>query len=110
MKPFLGAEAPEKQTPSPDDARSEAPGSDDPIPTGRALVATRPGGQALAVHLGLGSTDGTAGGRRLGRPETDLLDSGNPQLLSLIHISEPTRHAQISYAVFCLKKKKLLLK
>ena len=26
--------------------------------------------------------------------------------LSLIHISEPTRHAQISYAVFCLKKKK----
>ena len=25
--------------------------------------------------------------------------------LSLIHISEPTRHAQISYAVFCLKKK-----
>ncbi|WP_460379474.1 hypothetical protein, partial [Staphylococcus aureus] len=23
---------------------------------------------------------------------------------SLIHISEPTRHAQISYAVFCLKK------
>ncbi|WP_460379553.1 hypothetical protein, partial [Staphylococcus aureus] len=26
------------------------------------------------------------------------------ELLSLIHISEPTRHAQISYAVFCLKK------
>ncbi|WP_460379545.1 hypothetical protein, partial [Staphylococcus aureus] len=25
-------------------------------------------------------------------------------VLSLIHISEPTRHAQISYAVFCLKK------
>ncbi|WP_460379435.1 hypothetical protein [Staphylococcus aureus] len=25
-------------------------------------------------------------------------------ILSLIHISEPTRHAQISYAVFCLKK------
>ena len=25
--------------------------------------------------------------------------------LSLIHISEPTRHAQNSYAVFCLKKK-----
>ena len=24
------------------------------------------------------------------------------QGLSLIHISEPTRHAQISYAVFCL--------
>eukprot|EP00831_Metopus_contortus_P075138 TRINITY_DN6877_c0_g1_i4.p1 TRINITY_DN6877_c0_g1~~TRINITY_DN6877_c0_g1_i4.p1 ORF type:complete len:294 (-),score=94.24 TRINITY_DN6877_c0_g1_i4:113-994(-) len=29
-----------------------------------------------------------------------------PQLLSLIHISEPTRPLYISYAVFCLKKKK----
>ena len=28
-----------------------------------------------------------------------------PLLLSLIHISEPTRQAEISYAVFCLKKK-----
>ena len=29
-----------------------------------------------------------------------------PDGLSLIHISEPTRQAEISYAVFCLKKKK----
>ncbi|MBW6107035.1 hypothetical protein KZ850_27970, partial [Pseudomonas aeruginosa] len=29
--------------------------------------------------------------------------------LSLIHISEPTRHSLISYAVFFLKKKKKLL-
>ena len=29
-----------------------------------------------------------------------------PIILSLIHISEPTRQAEISYAVFCLKKKK----
>ena len=29
-----------------------------------------------------------------------------PSMLSLIHISEPTRQAEISYAVFCLKKKK----
>ena len=35
-----------------------------------------------------------------GEAQRALLD------LSLIHISEPTRHAQISYAVFCLKKKK----
>src|SRR5450756_2956416 len=28
------------------------------------------------------------------------------KLLSLIHISEPTRLGMISYAVFCLKKKK----
>ena len=30
--------------------------------------------------------------------------------LSLIHISEPTRQAEISYAVFCLKKKKEIIK
>src|SRR5678816_4922956 len=30
--------------------------------------------------------------------------------LSLIHISEPTRLRRISYAVFCLKKKKIELK
>src|SRR5674476_479173 len=35
-----------------------------------------------------------------------LLHSGC--YLSLIHISEPTRQAEISYAVFCLKKKKKL--
>src|SRR5450756_3090903 len=33
--------------------------------------------------------------------------SGN---LSLIHISEPTRLGMISYAVFCLKKKKKKIK
>ena len=30
--------------------------------------------------------------------------------LSLIHISEPTRLLSISYAVFCLKKKQIILK
>ena len=38
-----------------------------------------------------------------------LPDSVEPEegrRLSLIHISEPTRQAEISYAVFCLKKKK----
>src|SRR5450756_2922875 len=34
------------------------------------------------------------------RPNIDLM------FLSLIHISEPTRLGMISYAVFCLKKKK----
>src|SRR5428012_5047 len=32
--------------------------------------------------------------------------TGFVQSLSLIHISEPTRLGMISYAVFCLKKKK----
>src|SRR5674476_1459185 len=35
-----------------------------------------------------------------------LIPWGTPVTLSLIHISEPTRQAEISYAVFCLKKKK----
>ena len=35
---------------------------------------------------------------------TDAL--GSVYILSLIHISEPTRPRLISYAVFCLKKKK----
>ena len=34
------------------------------------------------------------------------LDVYEGETLSLIHISEPTRQAEISYAVFCLKKKK----
>ena len=36
--------------------------------------------------------------------------TSNPYVLSLIHISEPTRQAEISYAVFCLKKKKIKIK
>ena len=34
------------------------------------------------------------------------LPEAAPPVLSLIHISEPTRLLSISYAVFCLKKKK----
>src|SRR5678810_1065455 len=33
------------------------------------------------------------------------LPFGKGRKLSLIHLSEPTRQAEISYAVFCLKKK-----
>src|SRR5665213_4545583 len=33
-----------------------------------------------------------------------VADAVKLQILSLIHISEPTRQAEISYAVFCLKK------
>ena len=36
----------------------------------------------------------------------DSLLTKTVEYLSLIHISEPTRQAEISYAVFCLKKKK----
>ena len=42
------------------------------------------------------------------KEDTQCEDSDIVELLrlSLIHISEPTRHLRISYAVFCLKKKK----
>eukprot|EP00658_Telonema_sp_P-2_P019697 TRINITY_DN17767_c0_g1_i4.p1 TRINITY_DN17767_c0_g1~~TRINITY_DN17767_c0_g1_i4.p1 ORF type:complete len:305 (-),score=68.12 TRINITY_DN17767_c0_g1_i4:65-979(-) len=36
----------------------------------------------------------------------DITDEDSVLILSLIHISEPTRLLSISYAVFCLKKKK----
>src|SRR5450756_2822997 len=37
---------------------------------------------------------------------TSRLKKKEAEFLSLIHISEPTRLGMISYAVFCLKKKK----
>ena len=37
----------------------------------------------------------------------DKAETEEEKALSLIHISEPTRLLSISYAVFCLKKKKL---
>eukprot|EP00658_Telonema_sp_P-2_P033734 TRINITY_DN24704_c0_g1_i1.p1 TRINITY_DN24704_c0_g1~~TRINITY_DN24704_c0_g1_i1.p1 ORF type:complete len:158 (-),score=6.33 TRINITY_DN24704_c0_g1_i1:45-518(-) len=49
------------------------------------------------VVLGRGCTVGLGG---------DGGDAGTTLVLSLIHISEPTRLLSISYAVFCLKKKK----
>ena len=36
----------------------------------------------------------------------EVIKKYKPEILSLIHISEPTRRTPISYAVFCLKKKK----
>src|SRR5450756_11052 len=45
---------------------------------------------------------------RHGREALNQNSRGGPYL-SLIHISEPTRLGMISYAVFCLKKKKKTL-
>src|SRR5678815_2050595 len=70
----------------------------------------RPGLEVIAAHGGLH--------KFAGWPRAILTDSGGYQVfslatlnkidedLSLIHISEPTRLLSISYAVFCLKKKK----
>src|SRR5678810_546415 len=43
--------------------------------------------------------------KRVDRRESSI-HNPDDKYLSLIHISEPTRQAEISYAVFCLKKKK----
>src|SRR5674476_1091576 len=43
---------------------------------------------------------------RLCEITTGVVRTSTVRILSLIHISEPTRQAEISYAVFCLKKKK----
>src|SRR5450759_4819176 len=57
-----------------------------------------------------GGTDGgaTDGGATAGATEGGTLKLWHyeGEDLSLIHISEPTRLGMISYAVFCLKKKK----
>src|SRR5665647_2615755 len=48
-----------------------------------------------------------AGGRpQRSRRQCHGVKLGTVNTLSLIHISEPTRRTPISYAVFCLKKKK----
>ena len=47
--------------------------------------------------------DGTTG---VAKPARDELGVWEALVLSLIHISEPTRPLYISYAVFCLKKKR----
>src|SRR5450756_2840388 len=60
---------------------------------------------ALAMFILLGRYFEAHAKRRSGAALKALLDLGAKDL-SLIHISEPTRLGMISYAVFCLKKKK----
>ena len=74
--------------------------------TGQKKSIVAPGS---ATEAGGGAeSSGTNGG---GADQASADESINEQVLvdqdlSLIHISEPTRQAEISYAVFCLKKKK----
>ena len=52
------------------------------------------------------NTDRAYSKARIKRLDTERVESELARNLSLIHISEPTRLRRISYAVFCLKKKK----
>eukprot|EP00658_Telonema_sp_P-2_P055997 TRINITY_DN4449_c0_g1_i5.p1 TRINITY_DN4449_c0_g1~~TRINITY_DN4449_c0_g1_i5.p1 ORF type:complete len:103 (-),score=31.28 TRINITY_DN4449_c0_g1_i5:60-368(-) len=56
----------------------------------------------LAGSVRAGDHDGT----KTVPTTTTTTSNNNGNNLSLIHISEPTRLLSISYAVFCLKKKK----
>src|SRR5659263_745945 len=65
----------------------------------------------ITSTLKIALTDGEAGIRTmaiaaLGCNAAWGIVDGAMYILSLIHISEPTRLGMISYAVFCLKKKK----
>ena len=66
------------------------------------------GGSAILAHERLSIVDPQSGGQPLYSPDRKQILAVNGEIynLSLIHISEPTRQAEISYAVFCLKKKK----
>src|SRR5665647_3758947 len=56
--------------------------------------------------LGAGDPLDEHAGRRRTHPPGPERHEDKAVHLSLIHISEPTRRTPISYAVFCLKKKK----
>ena len=66
-----------------------------------------PPAQAELRRHGIGNTAYTDfRGKRARQVTREDYDYYDYLLLSLIHISEPTRRTPISYAVFCLKKKK----
>src|SRR5678809_713844 len=84
-----------------------------PLDAARSLRSTPPD-----VTLSAGTTPAIAAARRVSpiaysivvaESEVSIQNGNGPpfpsiiaQVLSLIHISEPTRQAEISYAVFCL--------
>src|SRR5674476_805492 len=74
--------------------------------TGTYLMNNRVVANGTPLPSGLDNIAKVA--RRAGYDPTlfGYTDQGLDPNLSLIHISEPTRQAEISYAVFCLKKKK----
>ena len=65
-----------------------------------------PGAMRVRVNAGCWSKDWHITVPESGEHDLFELLEWQAEDLSLIHISEPTRHLRISYAVFCLKKKK----
>src|SRR5450756_3034702 len=65
-----------------------------------------PNGQMLPTPKDIDFTPGQLLGSVSGELDLRKFLESQGHTLSLIHISEPTRLGMISYAVFCLKKKK----
>ena len=63
-------------------------------------------GRGAGIRIFKGEKDGFVSTNDLTKHGLMRSVSQAIEMLSLIHISEPTRQAEISYAVFCLKKKK----
>ena len=76
----------------------------EPTPGKLALQPTKP--MATQRDLSLAYSPGVAVPVEEIAKNKDLVYDYTSKGLSLIHISEPTRLLSISYAVFCLKKKK----
>src|SRR5665647_2686206 len=68
-------------------------------------AVARDAGRAPVLVALRDDLEGEIGLRRIHRKHGEVVDDEEVGL-SLIHISEPTRRTPISYAVFCLKKKK----
>src|SRR5678810_554402 len=77
-------------------------------PTGRFVVGGPQGDTGLTgrkiIVDSYGGMGRHGGGAFSGKDPSKVDRSAAYMGLSLIHISEPTRQAEISYAVFCLKK------
>ena len=74
-----------------------------------AAAALSACGGSSASSTAASSTAGSTAASAAAGPVTlqwSVWDKESTPYLSLIHISEPTRRTPISYAVFCLKKKK----
>src|SRR5678816_4945470 len=70
------------------------------------VVRSRSGGGGSACALSRFRALDTLAFWFRNKPAHDRVPEHGSKSLSLIHISEPTRLLSISYAVFCLKKKK----
>src|SRR5665213_643780 len=86
-----------------DQVLASAPADWEIVPSTRWLEAVNSSEPRLRLRV---TPLSSKGGGPVGHLVVECEDQLVADDLSLIHISEPTRQAEISYAVFCLKKKK----